>query len=219
VPPQSRKKGGFGLANSQGRATSGLALEPIQQFLLYDAVDRSPALVFVADDELQYLAVNSTACRVLGFARDELLGMRVSDVVVTTDTPTFLDGLINEHTQRGDAELRAKDGTLLPYVYETSEVQTATGRSWVSVGFVGPRLFEKVDRLESTLLARVAIEQAKGILAGRHSVDVSVAFEAIRSAARAHGVQVNDLCRRVVAEHDTPAEIVSRLPRAARTRR
>ena len=214
----SYRRNGVVMGRQGGRPTSGLALEPIQQFLLYDAVDRSPALVFVADAELHYLAVNTTACTVLGYEREEAAASaragRRRRSRCARRLPRALRGARRAAGRRAAHEGRdaARPMSTRPQRFRLRR-ERAGSRSASS----GSRLFEKVDRLESTLLARVSIEQAKGVLAGRHSVDVSVAFEAIRSAARISGLQVNDLCRRVIAEQETPTEIALRSPRGSRS--
>jgi PAS domain S-box-containing protein len=200
-------------------APPGLALRPIQQFLLYDAIDTSPALVFVADDEMRYLAVNSTACAVLGYAREELLSMRVPDVVVTAEAPSLYQRMMDDRSQQGDVELVTKDGVQLPFIYEAAQVQVAGMQYWISIGFVNSQLHEKVGQLESALLSRVVIEQATGVLIGRHGLDATAAFNALRGAARANNVRIHDLARRVVEEADTPAEVTTRLQAGARPTR
>jgi PAS domain S-box-containing protein len=167
-----------------------VALEPLQHVLLSDAVDRSPALVFVADDEMQYLAVNSTACDVLGYTRQELLSLRVTDIAVSVEAESLYQEMLSARSQQGDVQLRTKDGDLLPFVYEASEVMVGNVQHWVSVGFINLRLFEKVNQLETALLSRVVIEQAKGVLAGRHQIDLATAFDAIRSAARRNNLRL-----------------------------
>jgi PAS domain S-box-containing protein len=191
---------------------AGLALDPIQQYLLYDAIDAAPALVFVADDDMSYLAVNNTACRVLGYSREELLAMRVPDVVLSVEAPSLYRQMMKERSQQGDVELLTKHGRRLPFIYEASETQIAGMRYWVSIGFVNSKLFEKVNQLEQALLSRVVIEQAKGVIAGRHNVDKDTAFEALRSAARSTQLPIRDLARRTVEEITTPREIIARLP-------
>jgi AmiR/NasT family two-component response regulator len=80
----------------------------------------------------------------------------------------------------------------------------------------GPLLVERVRQLETALESRVVIEQAKGVLAGRHGIDVGAAFHSLRSAARATRQRLHDLARRVVDERETPDEVRRRLPGAAR---
>jgi PAS domain S-box-containing protein len=194
---------------------SGLALPPIQQFLLYDAIDVGPALIFVADDHMNYLAVNNRACAALGYSREELLSMRVTEVVVSVEAPSLFEQMMTDRSQQGDVELLTKEGARLPFIYEAAETQIGGMQYWVSVGFVNSRLYEKVGQLERALLSRVVIEQAKGVLVGRHGIDPTTAFEALRAAARANNLRLHDLARRTVDETDTPPEIAARLRREA----
>jgi PAS domain S-box-containing protein len=194
------------------RQVSGLALPSIQQFLLYEAIDVAPALVFVADDDMNYLAVNNTACEVLGYSREELLLLRVPDIAVTVDAPSLFEQMMSEGAQQGDVELRTKDGALLSFIYQAAEVEIARTRYWVSTGFVNSPLHEKLSQLERAVLSRVVIEQAKGVLAGRHSLDTETAFEALRGAARSNNLRIHDLARRTAQESQTPQEIIARLP-------
>jgi AmiR/NasT family two-component response regulator len=68
-------------------------------------------------------------------------------------------------------------------------------------------LLEKTGQLEGALESRVVIEQAKGILAARHDVDVQTAFDALRRGARSHHLKLRELAQRVVDERQTPSEI------------
>jgi GAF domain-containing protein len=67
---------------------------------------------------------------------------------------------------------------------------------------VVPALLERIGQLERALDSRVAIEQAKGILAERHDIGLDEAFERIRHRARDRGARV-----RVVAEEVVRGEI------------
>jgi AmiR/NasT family two-component response regulator len=68
--------------------------------------------------------------------------------------------------------------------------------------------YERRAQLQHALQSRIAIEQAKGILAERHGLDVEQAFEAIRSASRANRLKVHELVRRITPGAETPEEIV-----------
>jgi PAS domain S-box-containing protein len=197
-------------ASAEGQIND-LDLEPIQQFLVYNAVDRSSALIFVADDEMRYVAVNSRACEVLGYTRAELLSLQVTDIAVAAEAGDLYREMMRTRSQQGDVNLRTKDGDLLPFFYSASEVRVAGIDYWVSVGFVSPDLLEKVGQLETALLSRVVIEQAKGVIAGRHGLDLAEAFEVIRSAARSERIKLRDLSRFIVESATTPPAVARQL--------
>ncbi|MGI5170783.1 GAF and ANTAR domain-containing protein [Spirillospora sp. CA-253888] len=54
------------------------------------------------------------------------------------------------------------------------------------------------DQLQGALTSRVLIEQAKGVLAGRHGWTVDRAFTVLRAHARGHNQRLTDLARAVV---------------------
>jgi transcriptional regulator with GAF, ATPase, and Fis domain len=56
------------------------------------------------------------------------------------------------------------------------------------------------EQLQHALNSRVVIEQAKGVLARVHDVDVDAAFELLRGYARSHNLRLIELARLVVAD-------------------
>jgi GAF domain-containing protein len=55
------------------------------------------------------------------------------------------------------------------------------------------------EQLQGALNSRVVIEQAKGMIAHRHGVDVDTAFERLRAHARRSQLRLADLAREIVA--------------------
>jgi PAS domain S-box-containing protein len=108
----------------------------IQTALLGEAVDAGPALVFVADEEMRYIAVNRRACEVLGYTRDELLGLTVADVAREPTSRVEYDQMLGRGFRDGDAILTRKDGQTLPFSYRASRTKVAGLSLFVSVGFV-----------------------------------------------------------------------------------
>jgi PAS domain S-box-containing protein len=53
------------------------AQDLIQTTLLGEAAENAPLGIFVADDEMGYIAVNRRACELLGYDREELLRSRL----------------------------------------------------------------------------------------------------------------------------------------------
>jgi hypothetical protein len=104
-----------------------------------------------------------------------------------------------------DAQLHAieslKGGT-------PEEAATAVGRLLA----VTAAAYERRAQLEQALQSRVAIEQAKGILAERYRLDPDVAFDLIRRAARSNRMKLHDLVRRIRPGEPTPEELTPHLP-------
>jgi len=71
--------------------------------------------------------------------------------------------------------------------------------------------YERRAQLEHALQSRVAIEQAKGVLAERYSLDPDAAFDLIRRAARSNRMKLHDLARKIRPGEPTPEELVSQV--------
>jgi hypothetical protein len=70
---------------------------------------------------------------------------------------------------------------------------------------------ERRAQLEGALQSRIAIEQAKGILAERHGLDVDDAFEVLRRAARANRLKLRELAGSIRAGEPDPPELAAGL--------
>jgi len=58
-----------------------------------------------------------------------------------------------------------------------------------------------VSRSETRAITGLAHEQAKGMIAQRHGVDMETAFTALRDHARTHNLRLADLARDVTKGH------------------
>jgi PAS domain S-box-containing protein len=103
----------------------------IQSSLLGEAVDNGPAVVFVADENRCYVAVNRAACDLLGYSREELLALRVDDVVENVPGWTEME---QGGTVVGSAELKRKDGSRVTLRYIAGDTVVAGMPLYVSVG-------------------------------------------------------------------------------------
>ena len=70
-------------------------------------------------------------------------------------------------------------------------------------------LLQRVAQLQAALESRIAIEQAKGILAGRLGITIARAFELLRSSARQSGLNVHSLAAEIVDSPETPIAIAA----------
>ena len=67
----------------------------------------------------------------------------------------------------------------------------------------------RVAQLQHALTSRIAVEQAKGMLAERYSLTPDEAFELIRLAARSNGLKVHAVSNSVLGSpRETPAAIL-----------
>jgi PAS domain S-box-containing protein len=101
--------------------------------LLAKAVDRAPAAVFVADEEMRYVAANLTACELLGHTREELLSLTVYDVTMAPEMPAMLRELIDEGVHRGITPLRHHDGSTIIAHYDAKEVADGDRRLFIAI--------------------------------------------------------------------------------------
>lgn len=95
------------------------------------AIDLAPDPIFIVDREtLAYVDVNAATCKMLGYSREELLGMGVTDITVGAQTADYraLYGQVaasgeqvvaNDHVVR---HLRRRDGVVIPVEIRRSAV-------------------------------------------------------------------------------------------------
>lgn len=65
------------------------------------------------------------------------------------------------------------------------------------------------NQLQTALDTRVVIEQAKGVVAGRLGVDMSLAFDLLRNHARQARIRLSEVARSIVAGELDPAALAS----------
>jgi PAS domain S-box-containing protein len=108
----------------------------IQTALLGEALEAGPALVFVADEEMRYIAVNHFACEALGYTRDELLALTVAEVAREPEATRQYDELLARGFRHGTATLTRKDGSTVAFLYRATKTTVAGLAFFVSVGFL-----------------------------------------------------------------------------------
>ena len=123
-------------SHSEAEVWALRADDDLQRTLLGDAIDEAPVLMFVADEEARYIAVNRHACEVLGYSREELLGMTVSEIAVDPEAPALYEAMVEEGGATGLTPLRCKDGRILSLRYRVSPVTIAGLQFWASIGVI-----------------------------------------------------------------------------------
>ena len=108
----------------------------VQSILLGDAIEHGPVAIFVADDEMRYVAANTFACELLGYTREELLGLHVSEVAVDSDAQMNYAEMRRKGSRTGTTRLRHSDGSELEMHFRAS--QTTVGGMLVYIGICWP---------------------------------------------------------------------------------
>jgi PAS domain S-box-containing protein len=112
------------------------AQQLIQTGLLGEALDPGPALIFIADESMKYLVVNQLAADVLGYTREELLDLHVTDVVRSDTAASEYEAMIARGELTGTATLTRKDGSEVTFHYRAGRTRIAKLEFFVAVGFV-----------------------------------------------------------------------------------
>jgi PAS domain S-box-containing protein len=108
----------------------------VQSILLGDAVENAPVVILVADEEMRYVAANRFACDVLGYSREELLGLRVTDVARHQEAPAEFAQMIHTGELSGRTTIVRKDGSEVTLDYHASETEIASLKYYVSLGWI-----------------------------------------------------------------------------------
>jgi PAS domain S-box-containing protein len=127
-----------------------------------EAIDLAPDVYLLADRSGRLIDVNSAASELLGYSRDELLAMRVRDVIGPDDT-TQLEAdqstLIAHGALRTSAlALRRKDGSILPV--EISANLLSDGRWQAFARDITERLRIRNEREEALERFRLTVDEA-----------------------------------------------------------
>jgi len=178
--------------------------------------------VAASDDRLQHLEEiqirHSEGPCIAAFEDKELVG--VEDLKQDQRWPKFSDAALSRR-------VRAVLATPLPYNQDAVGVVAVVSeqsRPWSAEGELALLAFtdlaalliasmmqrqqqsELAVQLQGALDSRRIIEQAKGVLMGRHGIPARVAFEQLRAHARAERRKVSAICAEVVANAAPPPD-------------
>ena len=108
----------------------------IQASLLGEAIENAPMAAFVADENGRYVAVNRAACAMLGYEREELLTLSVTDVAQYDEARAEFEEMTQEGSMTGTTVLTRKDGSTVEFTYLAGATVVAGMHVFVSVGAV-----------------------------------------------------------------------------------
>jgi PAS domain S-box-containing protein len=105
----------------------------VQAGLLGEAIDQAPDAVLVADESMRYIAVNQAACRLLGYTREELLALPMTDVAVHPEARHEYEEMMAHRGRTGTVVLRRKDGGKVGAAYRAHETKLAGMTVYVAI--------------------------------------------------------------------------------------
>jgi PAS domain S-box-containing protein len=106
----------------------------VQIGLLGEAVEGAPVAVLVADETGRYVAANSYACDLFGYAREELLRLRIADLVTDPDVEAHYAHFVAIGYDEGTMDAVRKDGSEFRFRYRAGETTVAGLPYFVSIG-------------------------------------------------------------------------------------
>jgi PAS domain S-box-containing protein len=105
----------------------------VQASLLGEAIDPGPVAILVADETGRYVAANQFVCDLLGYSREELLRLTVTDVA-RNGAADYADMLKASHWE-GVSAVSRKDGSTVDVRWAARETRVAGMAVYVSVGW------------------------------------------------------------------------------------
>ena len=105
----------------------------VQSVLLGEAVEHAPVAILVADEEMRYVAANVTACELLGYSREELLTLKLTDVARYPEAEGEFEAMIATGELAGRTTVVCKDGSKRNLRHRSSETNIAGITYYVSV--------------------------------------------------------------------------------------
>jgi PAS domain S-box-containing protein len=107
----------------------------VQATLLGEAIDGGPALVLVADEEMNFVAVNQHACELLGYDREEFLRLSVPQIARYPEAAVEFREMVATGRRCGSTVFDRKDGSRVAVRYQASQTKVAHMSFFVCIGF------------------------------------------------------------------------------------
>lgn len=186
-------------------------LETSQQHL-QAIFDNALDAILLADDDGRFVDVNRAACELLGYARDELIGMTLWEIMCNDHRQSKADWaqLLQQGQQRGDFNFQRHDGRTLDVEYRTaahiqpglhlSVLRDITERRRVERQLAASQQF--TQSVLDSLSANIAVLDEEGVIISTNAAWQEYAFHNGVSDLSRVGVGVNylEVCRNAEGE-------------------
>ena len=106
----------------------------MQASLLGEAVDAADIAILISDEDGRCIAANQAACTLLGYSRDDLLELMVSDFAPGVDAGECFRAVYATGRSDGVIEALLGDGTRLAVRHVSTPTQVAQMRLVLSFG-------------------------------------------------------------------------------------
>jgi len=113
----------------------------------------APDGILIADAQSYYLDANPSICNMLGYTRDELIGMHATDIVIQTEVPhiqSALDTIKTQSDYMREWLLRRKDGSVF-----SAEIMATTMPDGNLLGLIRDITVLKEQQREISQLSRL----------------------------------------------------------------
>ncbi len=125
-------------------------------------IEHAPDAILIANTEGTYIDVNTSACRFLGYERDELICKQLVDIIPPEELPRLVEfkaSLLTGNTHVGEWTILRKDGT--PVSVEVSTKTLPDGRRQAFIRDITERKRAEKEREQLLERERAAREEAE----------------------------------------------------------
>ena len=206
----------LGAAIERRRATKA---EQESRALLLTVVEEAPLAIEIVDpDGQRFLEVNAATCRMLGYTRDEMLGLTLADIQVSM-TPPVLAAAIRAVLETGQASFdnrhRRKDGKIIDARVNVRSIQLKGSPHLLSIW---EDITEQKRREEEVRKLALAVEQSPACVIITDTAGcieyVNTGFETVTGYNRAEAIgRTPSLLKSSVTPASTHKEIWAHLTR------
>ena len=204
-PPKTKRE-----PDTHRDGTADLKGSPEWQEAIFEG---SRDAIFISDEDSRFVAVNRAACDLTGYSREELLNLRIPDLLEDADLGAYNqhhDFIMAGQTALTEAALLRKDGTKVPTEFNSSMLVIG------GTQYMHTTSRDITERRLAEAAFRERDELCQKIFDGANDAIIIVALdgrilEANITASHRLGYTIDELKRRTVAEIDSP-EAIAKIP-------